>query len=366
VEWIIFAMLDVNDGSQTLSDFLARREDIVRNTRVIVFAYNAPYYLDSTEISKLTAYFGVYSKIDVFIDASVRALFQELPLNGASPVNVEGINYSLFRQTQPDPDQVIELFIVEGGETQSPPSAEPLETSVGDTLHLQTGIILDHNGKPVPDGTLVQLIQRDLVQGLENIIAEAPTTNGVAQLDYLLEARAGPGQFLLTAVSGEAKQSEEVDIIIEGTVAAAAIFSPTPAPTSTATASPTATATPSPTTTPTPQEPTGTPIAVVAPPQEPGIRIELSEFQMLTAVMLGLLLTGTIGLTFSRRQQANLDQQVAWPLWGMVGGLFVYNYFALGLPGTAMLTDLGSWAGLVTTIGGGFAGLVIYRLRQWA
>ena len=163
--WIIFAMLDGAPESQALKNFLAQRPDIVRNTQVLAFAYNTPYQLDTTEISKLTAYFGVYSKTPPFIDASVRALFQESPLNGASPVDIAGIGYQLFRQTQPDPGQVIELYIDDDGNIQSPPSAEPLEAAIGDTLHLQTGIIRDRNGNPVPDGTLVQFNQIGQLRG---------------------------------------------------------------------------------------------------------------------------------------------------------------------------------------------------------
>ena len=225
--WIIFAMLDGTPNSQALKNFLSQRPDIVRNTRVLAFAYNTPYQLDTTDISKLTAYFGVYSKTAPFIDASVRALFQESPLNGASPVDIAGIGYQLFSQTQPDPGQVIELYIDDNGNIQSPPSEAPLEQAIGDTLRLQTGIIRDRNGNPVPDGTLVQFIQEDRIQRFISIIAERPTVSGMAQLDYVLEARTGPGQFRITAVSGEATGSQQVDIAIEGS-AQVAIIIPTP------------------------------------------------------------------------------------------------------------------------------------------
>jgi beta-N-acetylhexosaminidase len=359
--WIIFAFLDSKE-SPALNQFLAERTDIVRNARVIVFAYNAPYYLDTTEISKLTAYFGVYSKIDAFIDASVRVLFQELPLTGASPVNIEGINYDLAQQTQPDPQQVIELFIVRDGEVQSPSSERPLNGAVGDTLRLQTGIVRDSNGQPVPDGALVQFIQRDRIQGTVSIIAEAPTVNGVAQLDYLLEARTGPGQFRIVAAAGNARQSQEVDIIIEGAGAAAAIITPTPMP---PTATPTPTASPTPTETPT-VTPTAVPVATPDLPQQQPVetlQIQLSAFRMLAAVFAGLVATGGVSVLFSRQRQATLEQQVGWLLWGLAGGLLLYNYFALGLPGTAVLHALESWAGLFTTLTGGMAGLLLYQWR---
>jgi beta-N-acetylhexosaminidase len=361
VDWIIFAMIDSTQTS-ALNNFLAQRQDIVRNTRVIVLAYNAPYYLDTTEISKLTAYFGVYSKAEAFIDASVRALFQELPANGRSPVNIEGISYDLFRQTQPDPAQVIALFIIRDGQVQSPPSEEPLEASIGDTLRLQTGVIYDHNGNPVPDGTPVQFIQSDRIQGLVNIIAEVPTTAGIAQLDYVLEARTGPGQFRITAMSGEARASQEVDIFIEGE-AQVAIITPTAMPTATPTLTPTATSTATPTSTAT-ATPTPIPEPLPLVPEEPGIRIKLSDFEMLIAVMAGLLLTSSLGLVMSRQRQADLEQQIGWALWGVVGSLILYIYYALGLPGTAPLIELRSWAGLITTLIGGLLGLVIYQIRQ--
>ncbi|MCA9924753.1 MAG: hypothetical protein KC421_20395, partial [Anaerolineales bacterium] len=189
VQWIIFGMLDGAAGSEALTNFLKERPDLVRNANVVVFAYNAPYYLDSTEISQLSAFIGVYSKSTEYIDTSVRALFQELPYVGAPPVNISGVRYELFTQTQPNPDQIIELFVVDEDEVSLTENDEPLDVSVGDTLNLRTGIVRDFNGNPVPDGTLVRFIQQDRVDGLITIIDEIPTQNGIAQLNYVLESR---------------------------------------------------------------------------------------------------------------------------------------------------------------------------------
>ncbi|NJN96174.1 MAG: hypothetical protein HC875_19725 [Anaerolineales bacterium] len=64
--WLIFAALDLNTSrfsdSDALKLFLAQESGILRDKTSIVLALNAPYYLDTTEITKLTAYFGVYSK----------------------------------------------------------------------------------------------------------------------------------------------------------------------------------------------------------------------------------------------------------------------------------------------------------------
>ena len=81
-DWIVFAMLDVDPESYPASDavraFLRLRPEMLPSKKVVVLAYNSPYYLDTTEISKLTAYYGIYSKIPAFVEMSVRALFQEL------------------------------------------------------------------------------------------------------------------------------------------------------------------------------------------------------------------------------------------------------------------------------------------------
>jgi hypothetical protein len=96
--WVIFAMLDAGDRaspSGAVRRFLSERADALRGKKVVVFAFGAPYYLDTTEIAKLSAYFGVYSPIPSSVEAAVRALFTEFPFTGASPVTVPGINYNL-------------------------------------------------------------------------------------------------------------------------------------------------------------------------------------------------------------------------------------------------------------------------------
>ena len=72
-------------------------------------AFDAPYYLDTTEISKLTAYFGVYARSAPFLETAVRALFREFSPVGAPPVTVGGINYVLINQLEPAPGQIISL-----------------------------------------------------------------------------------------------------------------------------------------------------------------------------------------------------------------------------------------------------------------
>jgi hypothetical protein len=222
----------------------------------------------------------------------------------------------------------------------------------GDTLRLQTGVIFDRNGHPVPDGTLVQFIQQDRIQGFVNVIAERPTLAGIANLDYVLEAQTG--HFRITATSGNARTSLEVDIVIGDTVTVN-INTPTPTVTPTPTSTPTPTTTPTlrPTRTPTP---TATPTVVVVV-EEPTLRIPVAEVETLLGVISGLLLTAGIGAVIGRNGANNLTRIVRVVLWGLVGGLVLYNYYALHLPGSALFAPAGSWAGLLTTLAGGLAAM---------
>lgn len=352
-EWVIFAMLDVSEGnppSLALKQLLAQRQDMIRNSRVIVFAFNAPYFLDTTEISKLTAYFALYSKAPAFVDTAARALFQEIPLRGASPVDVRDIGYVLFQVTRPDPDQVIELFIVRDGIVESPDIASPLELQVADNVKLRTGVIVDHNGRPVPDGTVVQFFQEDRTEGLVVLLGESPTRDGVAELDYFLEDRTG--QFRITAQSDQARNSQQLEMII-GERVRLVMITPTPAPTSTPTPTPTPSATPSPTATM-----TATPPALptrAAPPPEPRVEITVRDLQSLLGLVSGLVLTAVAGWFATR--DYSVSRRVRLVGSGLAGALLLYNYYALGLPGAGPLSSLAGWGGLITTVVGGLAGL---------
>jgi beta-N-acetylhexosaminidase len=356
-DWIIFAMLDPDpffESSDALARFLDQRPDVARNSKVVVFAHNAPYFLDATQISQLTAYYGVYSKMAAFIDASVRAMFLEVPFRGRSPVSIEGIRYDLRQVTLPEPIQVIELYILDEDIPTSPASEEPLEVVPGSTLRLQTGVIVDHNGNNVPDGTLVQFIQQDRIQGFVNVIDEKPTVGGVANLDYLLEARTG--NFRITASAGEAGASQEIDIVIgENAIVSVNTLTPTATPTSTPTQTPTAT--PIPSTTPTPAA-TVTPIPSPTPepeeeePESAILSLNLTG-QMLLTFGMGLVVTGSAGFVVGRNGRGSLSKTLRCMLWGLIGGLLFYIYYSLEFPGTAWLEILGYWAGLITTVTGG-------------
>ncbi len=368
-DWVIFAMLRPEASapdSDALHLFLKERPDIIRNANLIVLAFNAPYFLDTTDISNLSAYFGLYSKIDPFVDTAVRSLFQESSLSGRSPVNIEGIRYDLFEITKPDPNQVIELFIVDDGTPKSPPSQEPLEVVPGAILRLQTGILVDKNGNPVPDGTLVQFIQQDRIQGFVNVIGEQSTTAGIANLDYLLDARSG--NFRITATSGDARSSQEVDMVI-GENAVVSVNTPTPGPTQLPTATATSTSTPTDTPTPLPTA-TLTPLPTITmEPEETSAEVVSDtvdqDSELLFTFGLGLIFIAGAGYAIGKNDEWELSERVRCLFWGLVGALMAYNYYILGLPGTAWLQTIGIWAPMLITIFGGIVGLLVYRVQRF-
>jgi beta-N-acetylhexosaminidase len=338
-DWIIFAMLDINTTDYPQSDavrlFLRTRSDSLRGKKIVVMAYNAPYYLDTTEISKLTAYYGVYGKTPEALEASIRVLFQEFNPVGAPPVSVEGINYDLIRQMEPDPNQVIGIEVVHETAvmtaTKKPaPSPVPGETptstalgiKVGDTLHLRTTVIVDRNGHPVPDGTPVVFRLLYPTEGRELPRQSANTVNGVAETSVTLDH---VGQLLITASSDPANRSVTMVVTIEaekGAIIATVVPSPT------------ATATSTPTPTPTPTPPTPTPTATVAPaaeepPAKPLMAKLLNEFDLFLSFVSVALLGSAIYLAGGYGRRALRDRLRTF-LWGLACGLLGYILYGVG------------------------------------
>lgn len=344
-DWILFALLDAGDRaspSGAVRRFLAERADLLRNKRAVVFAFGAPYYLDTTEIAKLSAYFGLYSPTPPFVEAAVRALFTEFPFTGDSPVSVPGINYFILTQTQPDPGQNIPLHIVEaeGSENGTP---QPLEIYQGDTLHLRTGVIVDRNGHPVPDGTLVEFILTYPQEGLERTIP-ATTRGGIAETAITLD-RVGQLQISVRAEPVPRAVRLEMEIR-QGEPAVIVPITPTP--------SPVPTPTPEPTPVPTP-EPTPVPMAR---PWGTGT----SRVGMLLQGLLGALAGAVLGYFSLWRRRAPFSRALRAGLWGFVGGLSGYLLVVLvRLAGWSALSG-GLWPGVVTLIGAAVA-LVIGMVR---
>ena len=107
-DWVVVSMLkpDANHPeSLAFRRLLRERPDFCATKKWSCLRSTAPYYLDATDISKLSAYYGLYSKTAPFVDVAARILFQELSADGVLPVSVPGVGYDLIpsRFTRPDP-----------------------------------------------------------------------------------------------------------------------------------------------------------------------------------------------------------------------------------------------------------------------
>ena len=390
-DWIVFAMLDIDPESYPESDamraFLRLRPEMLPSKKVVVLAYNSPYYLDTTEISKLTAYYGVYSKVPAFIEASVRALFQEFAPPGALPVTVQGINYNLIARMEPDPGQVISVMVANlplGGEE----APSPIGVEVGDTLQLRTDVILDHNRHPVPDGTPVIFRLFYPADSLELPRQETTTVDGVAETTITLDRE---GRLEITASSPPALQSVTLVVTIQGdqpAMIATVVPLPTPTatPTSTPTPTPTPTATPSPPPTPT-ATPTSSPTPTHTPTSTPTATPTATSTSTATSTAtpvpwweekrgvdgLDLLLgVGGIAVALSLAwvvqglTEEGLIVRLRAFLLCVIGGLIAYNLYGLEAPGTNWLQRMFQrWAALLVSFIGATLPLGYLAWRRW-
>ncbi len=345
-DWIVLSMANVAaevPSSSVVSNFLAQRPDIVRSKRVVVFAFDAPYYLDTTDLSKLTAFYALYSQAPQFVTVAARLLFRDITPHASPPISVQAIGYDLIRITRPDPDRVIELFW-----QKATPSAgdDPLTTlRLGDAITLTTGILLDHNGHQVPDETPVVFRVFYREEGLPEFFT-APTSGGAASIVLLLSRQ---GTLEITASSEPALLSALLAIPVQEDPFSVTQIVPTPMPTET----------PPPTSTPVPPAatltPTVTPTQIIElPPPE---RVNLRGFFVM-CLGLGAVLVG--GYRLGNNQASQRRQGVRVALAGAIGLLTAYNYVALGLPGAqAAVEGLGPLAAPVWAILGGAVGVAV-------
>ena len=341
--WVVVALLDADPArpsSLAFQRMLSEHPELLRNKNVVVFAFNAPYDLDATDITKLSAYYAMYSKGPEFLDVAARLLFQDLSPGSALPVSVPGIGYDLFTATAPDPDQTIPLSL----DLPEPEPASELVTpeptpipmfKIGEVLPLKTGIIYDHNGHIVPDGTVVRFVftvgaETDVVQTVE-----ATTQKGIARASYHIDRQ---GLLEISVMSEPAYNSDRLRLdVAEDSGAVITAIVPT--------TSPTATLTPS--VTPTP-EPTPIPTQAL-PPLPPSAKT--GDWVLSVAAVLGL---AALAVWLGMRLAA-----VRWGLrWGLcmaIGGLAAYNYIALDLPGSQAVVGKGGTGGILLVSLGGVA-----------
>jgi beta-N-acetylhexosaminidase len=336
-------MLDVNPDNPTslaLHRFLAERPDLFQQKRLIVFSFNAPTYLDATNIAKLTAYYGLYSKTPNFIDVAARLLFREIRPIGSLPISVPGVGYDLISATMPDPDQVIPLQLDLPSPTSTlgtatPEAAPTPEYQVGNSVLVRTGVIFDHNEHPVPDGTPVQFIST--IDGNVNALPQVETTiNGIARTTIPVN---GSGTLEIRVESEPAKQSTILQFEIPNIEGGAT-------PTSTEHPTETATPSPSPTIQPIPSAPSGPP---------PLVRPHLQDWFIAVVI--------TVFISLISYRLAALIGQVRWGVrsgfLALIGGLGAYTYLAVGLPGSDnVIHSAGAWGIILVTLLGCAGGIL--------
>ena len=328
-DWVIFNTLDVDpniQGANVLQRVLSDRPDLLSGKNVIVFAMGTPIYLDATNITKITAYYALYSKVPAFLDVAARVLMQELDPSGALPISLSAVGYDLISITSPDPDQIIDLELVlpELEQEESPeetpqvtqtPEPTPLPSfNVGDTLTIRTGTIYDHNHNIVPDGTVVRFNFQ--ISGEPGITQqfETTTSGGVAYFNYRIEAAGG---LEISAASEPATRSEtlQINITPEGVTSVLSI-SPTPL------TSPTPTITPTPEPTPTP-----TPTPTLIPEPQHNDYPTLGEWAFGVILMaVGGVFTFLIGFYWWGSARWGLRSSLC----TLIGGLMAYSLLNLG------------------------------------
>ncbi len=327
--WVVISTLDMPEGSEQLTilrRFITERQRLLNNKKIILFSFNAPFYLDATDISKLTAYYCLYSESEPFIDLAVRLLFQEISPAGASPVSVPGVGYDLISATAPDPNQIIRLSLnlpaalptPTGNAVTPEPTIMPV-FRVGDTISLRTGIILDHNQRPVPDGTVVRFTFSQGESGLFQQV-DVTTSQGVAIIAYRLDK---PGLVEIRAASEPARVSDTIQLDVTNDGVSVLISTPTSEIIPSATVTPTLLP-PMPTTTPIPTSPTMT----------GGYPNVWGWFMVVLVLFAGTMLSYWLGTQVVEPRWA-----VRWSLLVFLSGVLAYNYLILDFPGA------GSWLG---------------------
>jgi len=328
--WVILSLTGSDrNQEQVIRNFLSGQQDLLRTKHVILFAFGAPYYLDATDISQLTAYYALYSQEPPFVEVAARLLFQELPPSGTSPVSIPGLGYDLISITAPDPNQIIALILdisAASGATNVPtPQATPVPLfKIGDTIAIRTGMIKDHNGQPVPDGTVVHFTMNLTGEGgciLQQ--ADSVTTLGVARVSFGLDK---PGLLQIRATSDPALVSEvlQLDVSSGGQPAAVTVIVPELTPE----VAPQAVSTPLPAAN-----------EFITPEGTP-------RFTAWLLIIL-MLLAGAVLVTFAGIQMESPRWGIRWGLCALAGGLLTYNYIALGLPGSASFTTSNGFGGIV-------------------
>ncbi|GAB4489384.1 MAG: hypothetical protein OHK0031_13070 [Anaerolineales bacterium] len=319
--WIVLSSLDLNETrpqAQTLRRFLSEKQNLLLNRRVLLFSFSAPYYLDATDIANLTAYYGMYSKSAPFVEFAARLLFQEVSAVGAPPISIPGTGYDLITATSPNPAQVISLALdlpasALLNEKNLEPTPAPIYR-VGDSIAVRTGVITDHNNRPVPDGTVVRFIFSQDESGLLVQPVETVTSQGIARATFRLTE---PGALQIHVTSEPATVSDVLQLDVSAEGASVIIITPTPVQTE---AEPSATPAISP-----------TPTLPANPLTNSGGYPNIGGWLLLTL----LLFSGAILLAWLTAQFIEPRWAIRLGLTAFLGGVIAYNYLILDFPGSA-------------------------------
>ena len=354
-DWIVFTMDSISTdvpASLALRQFLDLRPDLIQGKHLIVFALSEPYALDATDISKLSAYYALYSRSSSFIEIAARILFHEIQASGHLPVSVPGIGYEILEATSPDPSQVIHIYQDNQGASQTEgtetPVPTPMSMKVGDPISLVSGIILDHNGNQVPDGTVVRFTLYHDGDSVPAQIIESQTSQGIARGNLLIDQS---GEINIRAESGSAVTSDVLTFEVppESITATPGLPTETPAPSQTPTIVPTDT-------------PTSTPQATVIPVDVPNQgNVDFGDW--LVALIVTVIISG--GNYWLTNQKNGLRWGVRAALLPLIGGMFTYIYLAINMPGSeSMLKQMGTWGVVLFVIIGAIIGAGVVWIWQ--
>ncbi len=358
-QWVVINLLNEDPSlpeTRAFKRLLSERLDLLRDKNVIVFSYDVPYYLDSTDLANISAYYVLYNNTQSAMDIAARVLMRETIASGSLPVSISAVDYQLGTITAPDPNQVIQIKLLTPQQTEITATAEAptVETPVplfvmGENVRIQAGPIVDHNGNQVPDGTVVKFTIR---LSTENLIISQPeivTQDGLATIDYRIERE---GIFEVTAISEPALTSSRLILNTQGGLAQVIMPTETPTPTATPTSIPSPTPTLMPTPTPDPS-------------------VNQTGYPRLTDWLLVIMLT-LVG--------AFLAWIVGYQWWGSVrwgirsalctaiGGLLVYLLLTFGItPIMNLVKESSSWFVVQATVIGmifGWAAALVWWMTS--
>jgi beta-N-acetylhexosaminidase len=264
------------------------------------------------------------------VDVAARLLYQELTPTGASPVSISGVGYDLITALTPDPNRIIPLFLdfatdtaITDLSTTPEPTPNPL-FKIGDTISLRTGVIYDHNGNPVPDGTVVHFAMILTGEGggiLPQI--DTVTIGGIGRASFGLDK---PGQLEIRVTSESAvSYVMQLNVSSTGSVIITVVV---PVPSETIV-------------------PASTPVGTPAEKEDKFVTLDgYPRFSAWFIIMLMLAGAATLGY-WSGMRLYGPHAGIRWALGIILGGLSAYTYLALGLLGAATWTASNGFNGII-------------------